>query len=874
MESYPEKQKVVNILLVEDNPGDAFIIKDLLRSSGNAYEIEHVNRLSDAIIKIAEKEYDVVLLDLGLPESFGIETIRKINVSEVKAAVIVLTGLDDEEIAVASLKEGAQDYLVKSRLSVENITRVIRYSIERKIIQEVQKRYTEQFSLLSIATAAVNECNDADSIHQVAGRYIKKLLKDNIIVQIEYDHNKDVRAVECKLADTFSEKIKITSGLNFNNIFFRIGEIVPEVFDFFYECKVKEIEREFYDFCKGKYSEDDCLEFVKLTGCTKIYALGFSNIEKYHKGLIIFAKNKIETDDKNIIETIVGQVTLNIHRRVSEHRYHSLFDDSPVSIREEDYRLVKKELKKLRSSGITDLRKYFKENPGTVEKLIRAIKVTDINQAVLDLHDVKSKEEFAANYLKFFSDAIDAYAEVFVRLYAGRTKFDYEKDICTLDGRKKRVFVRWAAADGFEDTIERVLISSIDITEIKNAEEALRILNEELEQRIKERTNALAVSNRNLEKELKERLELQQELSESEEKYRRLTEKSNALICEIDADGIFTFVNSKFKENLGYDFTELIGQTFINLLHPDNFEDFNEQFEKVLDNNKSIEHEWQLADKSGNRRWYNCFLNVVKISQGTTRINIVCFDITDKKIAEEQLEQYASDLKELNATKDKFFKIIAHDLKNPFSGLLGASELLLNHIERYDIERIKKYVKIIFSSSKSGYAILENLLEWSRAQTGNLAFNPDEFNLHDMVTENLRNVQAYAFNKDIDLVSKVKRDLKITADKNMLNTILRNLLNNAVKFTGKGGNILVSAIKENNHVTLAVKDSGVGMSEEEIGKLFRIDVKYSNIGTDNERGTGLGLILCKEFVERHGGRIWVESQTNKGSEFKLSIPLV
>ena len=240
---------------------------------------------------------------------------------------------------------------------------------------------------------------------------------------------------------------------------------------------------------------------------------------------------------------------------------------------------------------------------------------------------------------------------------------------------------------------------------------------------------------------------------------------------------------------------------------------------------------------------------------------------------EQKVLERTKDLKELIATKDKFFGIIAHDLRNPFSGLLGASEILFKYTDAYDKENIKKLSELLHSSAKNVYAMLENLLEWARTQTGSIQFNPEEIIIRDIISENFSNIKAFADNKKIKLLSEVKNGLMIKGDRNMLNTILRNLLNNAVKFTNKGGKVSVNALKTNEYITFSVKDTGVGIPKDDIGKLFRIDIKYSNPGTSDESGTGLGLILCKEFVEKHKGKIWVESVINKGTEFKFTIPI-
>jgi len=248
-------------------------------------------------------------------------------------------------------------------------------------------------------------------------------------------------------------------------------------------------------------------------------------------------------------------------------------------------------------------------------------------------------------------------------------------------------------------------------------------------------------------------------------------------------------------------------------------------------------------------------------------------ELTERILAQQALRKSEAQLKELNATKDKFFNIIAHDLKNPFTSLIGSSELLFYNINQLNNEKIIQLAKILNDSAKSGYAILQNLLDWSRSQTGLLNFNPEKINLKNLIDENILNLEQFSANKEIEMHSTVKETLFIIADKNMIKTILRNLLSNAVKFSYRSGKVFVSAVAGQDKVTISVKDDGIGIPKEDIEKIFRIDANYSVPGTENEQGTGLGLKLSKEFIEKQGGKIWVESTENKGSVFKFSIPI-
>lgn len=240
---------------------------------------------------------------------------------------------------------------------------------------------------------------------------------------------------------------------------------------------------------------------------------------------------------------------------------------------------------------------------------------------------------------------------------------------------------------------------------------------------------------------------------------------------------------------------------------------------------------------------------------------------------ESKVELRTKELKELNITKDKFFSIIAHDLKNPFNTLMGFSELMLHHLESYDRNQIRDFVQIIYSTSKNAHSLLENLLEWARSQTGRLEHKPEKIDLFKLVAENISLLDGIAENKGISLINEVKNNATAFADQNMIKTVIRNLVSNALKYTSKGGSVTVSSKVSENEAEMIVADTGVGIKEENIGKLFRIDINYSTPGTDEELGTGLGLILCKEFIEKNKGKIEAKSIYGKGSEFSFRLPL-
>jgi signal transduction histidine kinase len=232
-----------------------------------------------------------------------------------------------------------------------------------------------------------------------------------------------------------------------------------------------------------------------------------------------------------------------------------------------------------------------------------------------------------------------------------------------------------------------------------------------------------------------------------------------------------------------------------------------------------------------------------------------------------------NELHELNATKDKFLSILAHDLKNPFNILIGFSSLLVKNALKYQPEKIQEFSKTINDVSVNSYALLENLLEWSKLQTGKLVPNPVNIDLAELISEVSQFTDHMSKAKNIQFLLDMSCTTQIWADKEMIKTVLRNLLTNALKFTKPGGNVSLMTRCQEKAVLIEVADTGIGIEAKHLDNLFKIDSKLSRTGTADEKGTGLGLILCKEFVEINNGEIWVESEIDMGSTFKFTVPL-
>jgi two-component system, sensor histidine kinase and response regulator len=299
---------------------------------------------------------------------------------------------------------------------------------------------------------------------------------------------------------------------------------------------------------------------------------------------------------------------------------------------------------------------------------------------------------------------------------------------------------------------------------------------------------------------------------------------------------------------------DLIDQKFNEVITMSNPEIFNFIFEnEIYLRNKGV-------------RFIQCIVFPITYDSKYSVFGSVIRDITNIKRVENQL-------RELIATKDKIISIIAHDLRSPFNSLIGITDLMLENFDNLNVETLKVMIKQINSSAIPALAVLDNLLDWAKIQTGQMKYKPENFRLSPVLEELVDIMNSSAKIKKISINQFQSSEIVIYADQNLLKSVLRNLVSNAIKYTPFNGKIEIYAIQNPDHIEITVSDNGIGMNEEMQNTLFTVGSAVTTIGTEGEKGSGIGLMLCKEFVEKHGGRIWVRSKTGKGSEFKFSIPL-
>lgn len=366
----------------------------------------------------------------------------------------------------------------------------------------------------------------------------------------------------------------------------------------------------------------------------------------------------------------------------------------------------------------------------------------------------------------------------------------------------------------------------------------------------------------------------EQALTESEEKFRSLVSNSTDAIRIIDETGKIIFTNDAHYSLTGFSFNEVKDQFIWEFLEKSL--QYSASTQKILKQFKKI-----IIDKENipdNPLFYSKIINKFG---GVIDVQISIFEIDDgdkikygniiRDISE--LKSKEKDLHELIATKDKFFNIIAHDLISPFNAILGFSSLLKDQVNQCEnIDENKIIVNSLHESAENTYKLIENLLQWSRTQTGKVKYSPKNYSIEEIIKQAISAAEPSALSKKINIVFNLN-DFIVFVDKFMIDTVLRNLLSNAVKFTKNKGVVAVVAKKTKNEAVISVIDNCVGIEQKRINSIFNIDKEYTTLGTNDENGTGLGLVLCKEFVLKNRGKIWVESKIDRGSSFSFSIPL-
>jgi PAS domain S-box-containing protein len=374
-----------------------------------------------------------------------------------------------------------------------------------------------------------------------------------------------------------------------------------------------------------------------------------------------------------------------------------------------------------------------------------------------------------------------------------------------------------------------------------------------------------------------ERKRADEELIESESRFRAIFEQTSVGTALINSvTGKFVRINQKFCDFAGYNEEEMLHKSLNDITYSEdqnktNFSD-KQFFEKNSEEYSSVK---RYVHKNGNIIWGNLTISPLLKSEENKEMfyNIAIMeDITERKNSELIIKEQNKQLKELNFSRDKLFSIIAHDLRSPFHGFLAMTQLLSDSLDEFSIEETKVIAQQMNNSAQNFYKLLHELLEWAQVQNINLNYTPDNFLLIEILDESIATIRERASQKEIDIINQIPGNLMVYADRKMISTVFRNLLSNAIKFTKSGGEVSISSkFLKNDLIEVSISDNGIGISLDDQKKIFKLDGSLRTEGTDGEQSTGLGLLLCMEFIEKNGGSIRVESEEGKGSIFYFTI---
>lgn len=397
----------------------------------------------------------------------------------------------------------------------------------------------------------------------------------------------------------------------------------------------------------------------------------------------------------------------------------------------------------------------------------------------------------------------------------------------------------------------------------------LNYMNLHLEKIVDERTEKLKAANDLLKQKNEEVSRQSDQLELMNKELKKLSvaasETDNGIIIT-DKNGNIEWVNKGFEKMYGFSLSELHLEFGHNLKNAGRSENMESLFEKVMIEKKSVNYESKVEAKNGDLIQVQTTLTPILDAKGDI-IYMVAIDTDISKI-----KQVQEELSRTISAKNKLFSIIAHDLRNPFNSLLGLTELIIEQYDSLKPDELLQFITDLNSASKSTYALLLNLLDWSRSQRNKVVLESSDYKIRELIIDAMESFKPLLTKKKLSVEVDIQEEISVFVDKPTIETVFRNLISNAIKFSPQGKNIYVSASLNAGNVEIEFRDEGVGIPEENLNSIFSLEGKYSTSGTDQEKGTGLGLMLCKDFVGKNKGEISVQSKVDAGSTFKIKLP--
>ncbi len=797
------------LVLIEDNLGDAFLVKEYLNNfPNNNYVYRHFISLTELINNKNNLKPDVILLDLTLPDSKGIDTFLKVKALFSNSPIIILSGIDDEETAIKAARYGAQEYLVKGKINDKMLQLSVIAAIEREKLKQQIFESEEKFRLLSENAPIYIWLTDINKNFV----YANKLLLSIFDLQNEELHNKSI--------------LNFIDPLYFNDIL--------DLYDKSYlNKKPYAVEYELilgytiYEKAAPYYDRNgDFLGFI----CTGLDLSEIKQIEKERD----YNQEKYKLIAENSLDVIWKMDTsFNLlYCNKAIYNFLGYTPDEILNMRLEEYATEESvlEVKKIFTNKM-----YIYEETKDLERL----KTENLELDFITKNGEIKCGEINAGFI------YDHLIEDFVIMGVTRDNTERKKMIESIERYKKN--------------IEIINQTALSFLEYEQGNNIYKIIGENL---IKLIPNSYLVISR-----IEGDITIVKYIAGIKENFDTLSKMLNGTVLERKTKLNEVALN---RLNKGKTIKVPGGLTEISL------NTLPHSVIKVLEKTFNIDSVYVCGMKKDDNLLGSAII-IMKDSYKLEDIEIIDAFMHQAALAlnriiiEDSLVQSENKLKESIEAKDMLFSIISHDLRSPFQGMLGYFDILNDSLDEISKDELQRVIGNLNVLLRNQYNLLENLLTWANVQRGKTTTNLTLINFKDIVEPILSILELNANKKGIFLERNIPPDFTFYADIDMLKSIINNLLSNSIKFTKSGGVITISALQKHDKKFIIIEDSGIGMDEDTLNGLFKVDKLRTKLGTNNERGTGLGLILCKEFIDLHKWDLQIKSIVGIGTKFTLRV---
>lgn len=918
-------KQTLRILVVEDSEDDALLILHQIKNGGYDIEYERVETAETMRAALSEKTWDIVLSDYRMPHFDGLEALAILKESGLDIPFIIISGLIIEETAVEAMKAGARDYVMKNNMrrllpAIERELRESKNRAEQKLLEqkqiqaealrvsEEQHRQLFEISMEGIAIAQGDKlCYFNPMMLNITGYSADELLSmDFLDLFPSEDRDKVLTNYRKRLSEENAEQryqVRIEkkdetlrwveiSGVKFN------WKEQPASLAFFNDITEQKLAEE----ALKSALERSHRQQTVVTTVTLSSQLAAGDVQGLAYQLNGHAAKAVDVERVSVWLFNDGGNEL---RCVDLYEHSADCHSAGAVLLKNEY---KNEFEALRTSKYIDANDPLTDprTAGYVEGYLKPLGITSMldvviregtrNIGVLCFEHVGKKHNWEPDEITFAIQLADQIGIAILnheRIFAeGALKESEEKYRLLAESSPEMIYLvntkgyitylNKVAAAQFRAPVQELVGKHLnDIFPPDLAQQNLGVIQDVITTKNnsqREIEMVFPTGNRWVDSRLTPVFDeknqvigvlgLSYDITERKEAEEKINILAHAIknsadcIAITDKDYKIIFVNESFCKVYGFEKEEIVGQSISVITSRNNLPEVSHSLYSTLAKKEVWAGEVLNKRKDGNDFPVQLSLAPLVSDKGEMIAIVgVLRDITERKRAEAELKSKNEQLLKLNAEKDKFFSIISHDLRSPFSGFLGMTQIMAEELQTLTIDQIQELSESMKSSATNLSRLLENLLQWARMQQGLIPFKPEMIKLNSVVDESIALIVEPAKNKGIDLIFDIPSTITVLADRNMLQTVIRNLVSNAVKFTPKGGKISISAkVAEDKSVEISIKDTGIGMSLAMVDNLFRLDVNTNRTGTEGEPSTGLGLLLCKEFVEKHGGEIRVESE--------------